>query len=221
MRVLSLIHEDYARSGTFGEVARERGHELVEWNVRRGLPPGADEYDAYFVFGGAMHVDQDDEHPWLRSEDAFLRGLLARGAPVLGVCLGGQLIAKAAGAPVGPVAQPEIGWFEVGLTAAGREDPVLGALPERFRAFQWHSYAFELPPGAAALAENDVCLQAYRLGERGWGVQFHPEVTQEIVAVWVDAADGKPERPEIDYAPMPAWVRLGRTLAAQFLEAAS
>ena len=221
MRVLSLIHEDDAPSGIFGDVARERGHELVEWNFRRGRPPAPGDYDAYLVFGGAMHVDQEHEHPWLREEDDLLRELLDRGAPVFGVCLGGQLIAKSAGAEVGPAEQPEVGWFDVELTAEGTDDPVLGQLPQRFQAFQWHSYAFELPPGAVPLARNSAGLQAYRVGNRAWGVQFHPEVTQEIVQSWLEFEEGKPERPDLDFAPLPRWNQLGRRLCAAFLDAAS
>ena len=221
MRVLSLIHEDEAPSGVFGEVVREQGHELVEWNFRRGRPPATDEYDAYLVFGGAMHVDQEHQHPWLREEDDLLRELLERGAPVFGVCLGSQLVAKAAGARVGPADEPEIGWFDVELTAEAADDPVFGGLPPRFEAFQWHSYAFELPPGAVPLARNAACLQAFRAGEQAWGVQFHPEVTEDIVQSWLKFVDGKPERPELDFAPLRQWNQLGRRLCAAFLAAAS
>jgi GMP synthase (glutamine-hydrolysing) len=221
VRILSLIHEDEAPSGTFGDVAREQGHELVEWNFRRGRPPAADDYDAYFVFGGAMHVDQEHEHPWLRDEDDLLRELLERGAPLFGVCLGGQLIAKAAGGRVGPAVESEVGWFAIELTPEGGDDPVLGRLPACFQAFQWHSYTFELPADAVPLAQNAAHLQAFRLGEKAWGVQFHPEVTQEILQSWLKFVDGKPERPNLDFAPLPHWNELGRRLCAAFLDAAS
>lgn len=221
MRLLALIHEADAPSGVFGEAARGAGHELVERNVTRDGVPPPDGYDALMVFGGAMHVDQEDRHPWLRDEDALLRELLQRGTPLLGVCLGSQLIAKAAGARVGPAARREIGWHEVELTPEAATDPVLGALPERFRAFQWHSYAFELPPGAVALAANPVCLQAYRIGDAAWGIQFHAEVTRPIVERWLASVDGREEAQDLDFSPMTAWNELGRGLAARFLEAAS
>lgn len=221
MRFLSLIHEDDAPSGVFGDVARDRGHELVEWNVARDGVPDAAGYDAVMVFGGAMHVDQEDRHPWLRDEDALLRRLLEDGTPLLGLCLGSQLIAKAAGARVGPAARREIGWHEVELTLEGAADPVLGALPERFRAFQWHSYAFELPSGAVPLAENPVCLQAYRLGDSAWGIQFHAEVTRDIVEGWLGSVDGREEAQDLDLSPMAAWNELGGNLAARFVKAAS
>src|SRR6266496_4741819 len=93
------------------------------------------------------------------------------------LCLGVQLLARAAHSWVGPLAEPEIGWYEVELTAAGGADPVLGGLPERFEAFQWHYYTYGIPGGAQELARSERCTQAFRLGERVWGVQFHPEVT--------------------------------------------
>ena len=101
------------------------------------------------VFGGAMHPDQDAEHPWLPSEADFIRGALEAQVPLLGVCLGSQLIARAAGAPVGPARAPEVGWHRVELTEAGRADPVIGVLPGHVEAFQWHYYTFDLPAGAS------------------------------------------------------------------------
>jgi GMP synthase (glutamine-hydrolysing) len=221
VRILSLIHDDDAPSGVFGEAARAAGHELVEWNVARKGVPATDGHDAVLVFGGAMHVDQEDRHPWLRDEDALLRELLERGTPLLGVCLGSQLIAKAAGARVGPAPRREIGWHEVGLTPEAAADPVLGGLPERFQAFQWHSYAFELPAGAVPLAENPVCLQAYRIADSAWGIQFHAEVTRTIVERWLASVDGREEAQDLDFSPMAAWNELGRRLASRFLAAAS
>jgi GMP synthase-like glutamine amidotransferase len=102
MRVLSVIHQADAASGVFGETVRERGAELAEWNIAAGSPPPAppESYDAVLVFGGAMHVDQEDRHAWLRDENSLLQALLERGIPILGVCLGAQLIAKAARAKV-------------------------------------------------------------------------------------------------------------------------
>jgi GMP synthase (glutamine-hydrolysing) len=216
VRVLSLIHQDDAPTGTFGDAVRERGGELTEWNLARGAPPEPPEaFDAVLVFGGGMHVDQEDQHPWLREEDDLIKGLLAAKLPLLGVCLGGQLIAKAAGAHVGPAPQEEVGWNEVELTPEAAGDPLFAGVPERFDAFQWHSYAFDLPPGGVPLARNSVGLQAYRLGDFAWGIQFHAEVTREIVEGWL-ASDRTGQ--QIDLAPMEQWVRVGRALADRFLD---
>lgn len=225
MRVLGLIHGEAVRAGVFADEIAARGHELEEWSLAWGtpLPRPLDDYGAVIVFGGAMHADQDDRHPWLREEDMFLQRLFDLGTPMLGVCLGAQLIAKTSHAPVFPVAEPEIGWHEVELTEAAADDPVLGGLPERFDAFQWHYYGHGVPAGAAELARNDVCTQAFRLGERVWGVQFHPEVTLAQVEQWSsEEPEATPISRRLDEtrARIEDWNELGRGLCGAFVEAA-
>jgi GMP synthase (glutamine-hydrolysing) len=225
MHVLGLIHGEAVRAGVFFDAVAERGHELEEWSLAwdRPLTRPLDEYGAVLIFGGAMHADQDDHHPWLREENMFLQRLFHLGMPMLGVCLGAQLLAKAAHAQVFPASKPEIGWHEVELTPAAADDPVLGGLPTRFEAFQWHYYAHGLPGGAEELATNSVCTQAFRLGERVWGVQFHPEVTLAQVEQWIEeepeAADGDRLRAETRER-IAAWNALGRGLCGAFVEAA-
>jgi GMP synthase (glutamine-hydrolysing) len=225
VNVLAVLHGTDAPAGSFADVVAERGHRLATWvPADTGTPPAADAYDAVLLFGGAMHVDQEAHHPWLSTEEQYVRDLLDREVPLLGVCLGAQMVAKAAGARVGPAARPEIGWYEVELTNG--DDPVLGVLPGRFRAFQWHFYAFDVPGGGAELARSPVCPQAFRLGERAWAVQFHPEVTLEIVAGWIDAApDEVPGGAEALLAEserrIEEWTRLGRGLCGAFLAAAA
>jgi GMP synthase-like glutamine amidotransferase len=225
---LSIVHGSEARTELFAPVVRERGHELYEWSVAWGSPPPRplDDFGAVLVFGGAMHADQDEQHPWLRDETMLLQELLDRHVPILGVCLGAQLLARAAHAPVWALDEPEIGWYEVELTPEARDDPVLGGLPPRFDAFQWHYYTHGVPAGAAELGRSAGCTQAFRLGESVWGVQFHPEVTQEQVLGWL----GREQLPsgfdraalEAETAPkMPRWNELGRTLCASFVETAA
>jgi GMP synthase-like glutamine amidotransferase len=178
------------------------------------------------VFGGAMHADQDEQHPWLRDETMLLQELFDRHVPILGVCLGAQLLARAAHARVWALEEPEIGWYEVELAAEAADDPVLGGLPQRFHAFQWHYYTHDVPAGAVELARSASCTQAFRLGEWVWGVQFHPEVTDEQVRGWL----GSEELPEgfdreaigaESAEKMPRWNELGRTLCASFVETAA
>jgi GMP synthase (glutamine-hydrolysing) len=226
MDFLAVIHGESVRSGVFGDVVRERGHTLEEWSLAwdAPLPRPLDAYSAVLVFGGAMHADQDDHHPWLREEDFFLQRLLDLHMPVLGICLGAQLLAKAAHAPVYPVEEPEVGWFAVELTDAGADDPVLGRLPRTFDAFQWHYYAHDVPAGAVELARNRVCTQAFRLGDSAWGVQFHPEVTLHQVQSWIHEEKGLPVDPGLLLAEtterIGAWNTLGRELCAGFVDAA-
>jgi GMP synthase (glutamine-hydrolysing) len=226
MDVLAVIHGDKVRAGVFEDVVARRGHRLEEWSLAWGtpLPRPLDSYGAVLVFGGAMHADQVGHHPWLREENFFLQRLLDLQTPVLGICLGAQLIAKAANASVHPASEFEIGWYPVELTAAAADDPLVGRLPQRFDAFQWHYYTHGLPAGAVELAQSGVCTQAFRLGENAWGVQFHPEVTLAQVQSWVDE---KEEVPVDDEALMAetrerigAWNELGRELCGAFVDVA-
>jgi GMP synthase-like glutamine amidotransferase len=229
MRVLSIVHEPgpTGGGGLFEDLVEERGDTLVRWLVPDSAAPGEPtDYDAVMVFGGAMHPDQDAEHPWLPGEASFIRDALDARVPLLGVCLGAQLIARATGAWVGPNGASEVGWFPVDLNESAREDPVLGALPRRFDAFQWHHYTFELPPGAELLGTSEAARQAYRIGDRVWAVQFHPEVTRVMLDHWL--VSGEPELPKpIDVVRretderLGTWNRQGRALCDSFLDVAA
>ncbi|HEX6702536.1 MAG TPA: type 1 glutamine amidotransferase [Gaiellaceae bacterium] len=226
MYVLALIHGRQGRSGVFGEAVQARGHELEEWSLAWGEPPPRplDDYGAVLVFGGSMHADQEDRHPWLKEETLFLQRLLDLRTPVFGVCLGAQLLARAAHAPVGPASEPEIGWYDVVLTPEAADDPVLSRLPDRFRAFQWHFYTYGVPTGAVELARSAVCTQAFRLGDAAWAIQFHAEVTRGQIERWLreDDAPGF-DRDAIARETaerVEAWNDLGRELCAAFVEAA-
>jgi GMP synthase-like glutamine amidotransferase len=227
VQVLAVIHGEKVRAGTFQQVLEERGHELEEWSLAWGTPPPQplDAYGAVLVFGGAMHADQDDHHPWLRDESFLLQRLLGLGTPVLGVCLGAQLLARASRAAVMPAREPEIGWYPVELTEDAVDDPVFSRLPRRFRAFQWHFYTYDLPAGACELARSPVCNQAFRLGQRAWGIQFHAEVTREEIDDWVEVDSdellGSGEQLLLETAErLEAWNEIGRELCGGFLETA-
>jgi GMP synthase-like glutamine amidotransferase len=226
VRVLSVTHGPSVPGGVFEHEVEERGHRLERWSAPDGAAPAsARSYGAVLVFGGAAHPDQDDHFAWLRDEKEFLKEALVDEVPVLGVCLGAQMLARAAGAEVRPAPAAEVGWLDVALTAHGSADPVLGALPRRATVFQWHHYTYDLPPGGVELATSDVCTQAFRLAQPAWGIQFHAEVTLPMVAAWAEEAP--------DELPLPADAllresreriaesnRLGRALCAGFLRAA-
>jgi GMP synthase-like glutamine amidotransferase len=229
MNVLSVIHGTNARGGVFTEVIEEAEHRYEEWSLAWRTPPPRPlgDYEAVIVFGGSMHADQDHHHPWLRDENDFIRDLLDRQVPLLGVCLGIQLMAKAEGEAVYPLAGgPEIGWLPVELTEAAARDPVFAGLPARFDAFGWHYYTYDLPARADELARSARCNQAYRLGEAAWGIQFHAEVTLQTVYDWLADEDDFPADLDRDaFAAeaeerIGAWNELGRGLCRSFLDVA-
>ena len=227
MRVLSVTHGPSVPGGVFDEAVEAAGHRLERWSVPDGgTPDPAGAYDAVMVFGGSQHPDQDDHFAWLEREEGFLRDVLSQRVPVLGVCLGAQMLARAAGASVGPASAPEIGWLEIELTAAGESDPVLGVLPPQARVFQWHHYTFAIPEGGSELARSDVCPQAFRLSQPAWGIQFHAEVTLPMVVAWAsEDTDELPVTVEALVATSKAEIGQsndqGRALCAAFLHEAA
>jgi len=229
VRALSIAHHADAGPGVFADAIRSRGWEHETWMAPAEPAPSVGGYRAVLVFGGAMNVDQEDRYPWLAAEKALLRDLVERRVPILGVCLGSQLLAEAAGAAPRRASEPEIGWREVELTPEGREDPVTGALADRFDALQWHSYEAALPPGATALAHSPVCLQAYHLDGSSWGIQFHAEVAFADFESWIADYRSDPDAVRIGLDPerfraetrdrIAAWNRLGAGLCGRFLDA--
>jgi GMP synthase (glutamine-hydrolysing) len=232
VRVLAIVHQADAGPGVFSAAVAAAGHRLEEWLLPETPEPPADPfgYDAVMTLGGAMNADQRDDHAWLAGEERLLRELIAAGRPLLGLCLGGQLVAQAAGAAARRALRPEIGWHPVELTEEGRRDPLLAPLAPSFEAFQWHSYAFPLPDGAVALAQSDVCLQAARVGERAWALQFHPEVSAADAAWWIEDYRSDPDAVRIGLDPaalgaetkakIGPFNQLGRDLCARWLEQA-
>ena len=229
MRILAIVHGRDAGPGVFEEAILAGGHRLDSWLIwEETTPPDpAGDYDAVMTFGGAMHPDEVQEHPWLAGEQVILARLIEEGVPLLGICLGAELLAAAAGAPVRRAATPEIGWYEVELTPHGRSDPLLGALGPTFAALEWHSYECALPPGGTALASSAACLQAFRVADTAWGIQFHAEVTGEDFDAWLDdyASDADAVAMGLDTGRLRAetraaiadWNGLGRRLCERFL----
>jgi GMP synthase-like glutamine amidotransferase len=140
--------------------------------------PDPQSIDLLIVMGGPMSVNDDDEFPWLDLEKQFIREVIALDKPVLGICLGAQLIASAMGANVFPNRVKEIGWFPVHAVASA--DPSVFRFPASQTVFHWHGDTFEWPPHAVPLASSEGCEhQAFQLGQRVIGLQFHLETTPE------------------------------------------
>ena len=230
MRALAIVHQPDAGPGVFAEALAAKGVELDRWLIADGPKPAEpSSYDAVLTFGGAMHTDHEAEHPWLKEEKSILADLIDRRVPLLGMCLGSQLVAEAAGATPRRASEPEIGWHAVELTAEAAGDPLLGGLPARFSAFQWHSYEAPLPPGATALARSPVCLQAFRLEGPAWGIQFHAEVSRDDADYWISDYRSDPDAVRIGldpealraetHAAIDAWNALGRAMCEGFVDA--
>ena len=189
-RVLSICHPGGGTSGVFHAGAADAGCAIEEWTpAQRPDPPRAlGEYEGLLVLGGDQNLCEQDRFPYLTAELALLRTWLASGRPMLGVCLGAQLLAEACGGRVVRASRRELGWLDVELLAAAAQDPLLAFAPQHVTTLQWHSYAVEPPPGATLLASSPVCPQAFRAGV-AWGVQFHPEVDAGILADWLADLD--------------------------------
>ncbi len=221
VKVLALTHGPTVGPGVFGSEIAAAGHELELWPISTSVDQPGDA-DAIFVFGGAMHPDQEEQHPWLADEHRFLERALERGTPLFGVCLGAQLLAKAAGANVRPLPEPEIGWTPVELTEAAAGDPIFGEVPQRFDALEWHHYTYAVPDGAVELARSAGATQAFRLGS-AVAIQFHAEVTETQVGQWIDE---KTDAETIDRDALRAettkrigaWNSFGRELCRRFLD---
>ena len=152
------------------------------------LPP-VDDVAGVVVFGGSMNVDMTDEHPYLAEEREFVRDAVANDIPFLGICLGAQMLARALDGRVYPAGIREIGFNALRPTPEAAGDPLLSVFADGDMVFHWHEDTFELPHGATLLARgDDVPMQAFRMGDRAWGVQFHLEVDRPELELWLRAA---------------------------------
>lgn len=191
-KLLVFQHAAHELLGTLDPLLRREGFRIRYVNFARhpDARPQIDGYDALVVLGGPMNVSEGERFPHLLHEVRVIRDALDRGRPVLGICLGAQLLAHALGGHVARAPEPEIGWYDVELSRAASEDPLLGHFDAVERVFQWHGYTFELAPGTVHLASSQRCAnQAFRAGDSAWGLQFHLEVDQPMIARWLRAPD--------------------------------
>lgn len=186
MRVAIVENTDVTHHGQVGVALHMAGARIDLFKPwRDGVLPGMAHYDALVVFGGEQTALADGTHPYLPHLASLMYDRAMGGQAVLGVCLGSQLLARGAGAQNHIGTAREFGWCAVDLTDAGRADPVLAHLPERFDIFEWHSDTFALPKGAVHLATSSIAAnQSFRIGRAGYGMQFHFEASRAVVADW-------------------------------------
>lgn len=186
MRIAIIENTAVTHHGQVGVALHERAALVDQFRPFAGqpLPYGPQDHDALIVFGGEQSAREDDRHPYLPHLADLMGKFHAADKPVLGICLGAQVLARAFGAENHLGVAPEFGWSQFTLTDAGRNDVVLAAAGDGFRAFQWHSDTFTLPQGAVLLATGAVPHQAYRLGRATYGMQFHFEANRAMVADW-------------------------------------
>jgi GMP synthase (glutamine-hydrolysing) len=185
-RATVLQHIRCEPPGLYAQMLTDRGIgiDVVELDEGDDLPRWR-EVDLVIAMGGPMSVNDEAEHAWLADEKRWIADAVGAGVPYFGVCLGAQLLAASLGARVGAGSRPEVGVLPVAVTAAARGDPVLGPLGEEFLALQWHGDTFAIPAGGVRLAGSAAYEnQAFRFGATAYGVQFHVEVTDRMLADW-------------------------------------
>lgn len=224
--VLACIHHlERPSLGLAEDPLRRAGLELDERDLRAGDPlpePGA--FDGLLTLGGEQSLREIDRYPYLGEELDLLRETVAAEVPTLGICLGGQLLARAHGAVIERLPRRRIGWPEVERTAAGAEDPLLAGLPGVVAALHWNEDCFTVPDGAVELlSRSDLGGEAFRLGDRAWGLQFHPEAEESILDGWYarpevleQAAITERQGRAADAQRMPGQRQLAETLFAAF-----
>ncbi len=188
-KVLVFQHVAAEPLGTLDPMLRNRGHRIRYINFHRdpGAQPDVSRYDALIVLGGPQMPDQGDRYPHLNVEMRCIDEALKREIPVLGICLGAQLLAYTLGGGVRPLDKSEIGWYDLEPTHQSAADPVFCALTEPRPAFQWHGYTFDLPKDAIHLARSDTCEnQAFRFGRNAYGLQCHLELDERLINRWLN-----------------------------------
>ncbi len=211
--LLYIKNVNYDTPGSLGDfsVRWNIPHQVIDYSRSDRVPPERiEDYSAFIILGGPYHIYQAKErHPFLLEEMELLNILAERQRPVLGVCLGCQLLALALGGRVYRHSRAEIGCHQATLNRMGVADPLFSSFPNPFSTFHWHNDTFNLPPGAVHLAESAIAQnQAFRFGERVYGVQFHPEITRETLDDWIRMYGGALE--EKGFSP--------RKMSAEFNE---
>ncbi|MBI1910576.1 MAG: gamma-glutamyl-gamma-aminobutyrate hydrolase family protein [Deltaproteobacteria bacterium] len=187
-KVLVIQHVPHEGLGIIGPMLESAGIGADCIKVYKDkLPRDAQGYDGLIVLGGPMGVYEEDTYPFISKEIKLIQSALKDRLPILGICLGSQLLAKAAGASVYKGNAKEIGWFNISLTEEGKKDRLLMGLPGELTVFQWHGDTFDVPSNGVNLVSSELFPnQLIKVGPCAYGVQFHLEVTERMVDEWTE-----------------------------------
>lgn len=194
--ILFIKHIDMEGPGTLADFLEDNKlpYMVIDLSSGDNVPKLEKDFQAVISLGGPMNVYEEEKYRFLKDEDLLLKRIVDEEVPFLGICLGAQLIAKATGARVTKNPEKEIGWYKIVLNEHGLKDDLFKDLPEVFKVFQWHGDTFGIPQGGNRLAFSELCQnQTLKYGRNSYGIQFHVEVTKEMIAQWSDAYKGELE----------------------------
>ena len=205
-KILVCQHVPHQILGTLDPLLKDEGFRIRYANFGRfpNLEPKLTGYNGLVLLGGPMNVDETHKHPHLDYEIKLIEEALKKDIPILGICLGAQLIAKALGAPVSKNHEKEIGWHDVNFTKDAKIDPLFQSFEPCEKLFQWHGYAFETPKSATHLAQSALCPnQAFRYKTKVYGLQFHLEVNKALINRWLTTPLHREELKQLKHRPDP------------------
>jgi len=190
MSILFVQHVENEGPGIFKQVLHE--HDIPFQILETFLPVSfvlPADCRGVIILGGPMNVDEESRYPFLTEEKAFIRELMRKEIPLLGICLGAQLIAQAAGGRMYQADEKEFGWYPVELTEDGARDCLFQGVPRLYEVFQWHEDTFSIPPQGKRLVTARGCPnQGFKVGKRAYGMQFHLEADATMINEWLQSA---------------------------------
>ena len=209
-KLLVFQHVPYEILGIFNPLLKQAGFRIRYVNYGRDAQarPNLDSYHGIVILGGPMNVDQVDDYPHLPIEIELIQEAIEKEIPMMGICLGAQLIAKALGAQIRKNPTKEIGWYDISPNDAGLADPLFKHFETTRKVFQWHGDTFDIPEGSVHLASSPTCSnQAFRYGEHVYGFQFHLEVDQGLIHNWLERPAYRQEIENLGGAISPETIR--------------